>query len=156
MPNSSHYDPSEADYEREPRYSRDLSTNDDDEDDLHLLKPDGSVDGEEEEEGEQAQPPPIEWHPAVLMIANIVKKVLSPVVKIVFAPQTQRAVIKSLVVIILVAWIILTSFTAYITFYQRYIPKLAHVEPIYFQYKQENLPQGQVQFRGPNPFAVSL
>lgn len=71
-----------------------------------------------------------------------------------FAPKTQRVMIKSLVVIIVTAWILMTSFTAYLTFYQRYIPKTAHVEPIYFQYTQVELPQGQVQFTGPNPDMV--
>jgi hypothetical protein len=118
------------------------------EEDLELIKQDVAADEEEE------AIPPIEWHPAVLFIANILKKALSPIVKIVFAPQTQKAVIKSLVVIIVVAWIILTSFTAYLTFYQRYIPKTAHIEPIYFQYTPDDLPQGQVQFKGPNPVAV--
>lgn len=146
VPNSSRFDPLERDYEPERRDSRDLLLGDEEEEeDLDLIK------GDEEEE----EPiPPIEWHPAVLVIGNIIKKALSPIVKIVFAPQTQRAVIKSLVVIIVVAWIILTSFTAYLTFYQRYIPKTAHVEPIYFQYTQDYLPQGQVQFKGPNSVAV--
>lgn len=89
------------------------------------------------------------------MIANVLKKLLSPIFRIVFAPQTQRAVIKSLVVVIVVAWILLTSFTAYLTFYQRYIPKTAHVEPIYFQYTQLGTPpQGQIRFTGPNPIMV--
>jgi hypothetical protein len=109
------------------------------------------------EQEEPLPPPPIEWHPAVLMVANILKILLSPAFKIIFAPRTQRAIIKSLVVIIVVAWILLTSFTAYLTFYQRYIPKTAHVEPIYFQYAQlDQPPQGQVQLTGPNPIMVSF
>ena len=137
----------EADYEPERRDSRDLLLDHEEEDEEDTLTK-ATVEGEETE-----AIPPIVWHPAVIMMANIIKKLLSPIMKIVFAPHTQRMVIKSLVVIIVVAWIILTSFTAYLTFYQRYIPKTAHVEPIYFQYTSQDFPQGQVQFRGPNLLA---
>lgn len=99
---------------------------------------------------------PIEWHPAVLFIASTLKKALTPVVKLVFNPKTQRTMIKSLVIIIVLAWILLTSFTAYLTFYQRYIPKTAHVESIYFQYTQTDRPYGQVQLRGPHPTKVNI
>lgn len=143
MPSSSHYDPSEQDYE-ERRTSRDLLL-DDEEDD---------VSKQEVEENIVEEIPPIEWHPVIVMIANGLKTIFSPIFKVVFAPQTQRAMIKSLVVVILVAWILMTSFTAYLTFYQRYIPKTAHVEPIYFQYSNTDLPKGQVQFTGPNPTMV--
>lgn len=99
---------------------------------------------------------PIEWHPAVQFIASTLKKALTPVVKLVFNPKTQRTMIKSLVIIIVLAWILLTSFTAYLTFYQRYIPKTAHVESIYFQYTQTDRPYGQVQLRGPHPTKVNI
>ncbi|KAI9251633.1 putative adipose-regulatory protein-domain-containing protein [Helicostylum pulchrum] len=139
VPSSSRYDPSEQDYE-ERRSSHDL-----------LLEEDTSSLKTTEEEKETEEIPPIEWHPAVLVLANLIRKMFSPIFKIIFAPKTQRVLIKSLVVIIVTAWILMTSFTAYLTFYQRYIPKTAHVEPIYFQYTQVELPQGQVQFTGPNP-----
>ncbi|KAK4517371.1 uncharacterized protein ATC70_000706 [Mucor velutinosus] len=137
VPSSSQYDPEDED----------------DADELDELVIPEKMDGATAEEGEEEEEPlpPIEWHPAVLMVGRFIKTLLSPIVKIVFAPQTQRAIVKSLVIIIVVAWILLTSFTAYLTFYQRYIPKTAHVEPIYFQYLDIERPQGQVHFKGPNP-----
>lgn len=100
----------------------------------------------EEEEGEEEKIRPIEWHPALVITGNLLKKLMSPIFKVLFAPQAQRTFIKTFVVVILVAWILLTSFTAYITFYQRYIPKNAHVEPIYFQYKKDSQPQAFIHF----------
>lgn len=139
MPSSSQYDPEDED----------------DADELdELIIPEKADGASGKEEGEPL--PPIEWHPAVLMIGRFIKTLLSPIVKIVFAPQTQRAIVKSLVIIIVVAWILLTSFTAYLTFYQRYIPKTAHVEPIYFQYTDIERPQGRVYFKGPNPVMVRV
>jgi hypothetical protein len=138
VPSSSQYDPEEEEEE------------DNDEELEELIIP------EKVDEEEQEPLPPIEWHPAVLMVAKFIKMLLSPIVKIVFAPQTQRAIVKSLVILIVVAWIILTSFTAYLTFYQRYIPKTAHIEPIYFQYTDIQRPQGKVYFKGPNPIMVNL
>ncbi|KAG2201340.1 hypothetical protein INT47_001428 [Mucor saturninus] len=143
VPSSSHYDPSEPDYE-ERRASRDPLVDEEEEDEQVISKQ--AVDTVAVEEV-----PPIEWHPALVIVANGLKTIFSPIFKVVFAPQTQRAMIKSLVVVILVAWILMTSFTAYLTFYQRYIPKTAHIEPIYFQYSNTDLPKGQVQFTGPNP-----
>jgi hypothetical protein len=139
VPNSSTYD--EHDYET--RHSHDLLLPDEKEEQDDLVK-----------EKDEEPLPPIEWHPVVLMVAGFIKKLFTPIVKVVFAPRTQRAIIKSLVIIIVVAWVIMTSFTAYLTFYQRYIPKTAHVEPIYFQYTDIERPQGQVQLRGPNPAMV--
>ncbi|KAG1449177.1 hypothetical protein G6F46_000254 [Rhizopus delemar] len=88
----------------------------------------------------------IEWHPALVLTGQAISKLFSPIFKVLFAPQAQRTFVKSFVVIVLVAWVLLTSFTAYVTFYQRYIPKNAHVEPIYFQYEKDIQPQGYVQF----------
>lgn len=145
MPNTSTYDPDEHDYET--RQSHDLLLPDDEEE-----EDDSSVKPEDATTEEPL--PPIEWHPAILMIARFIKKILEPIVKVVFAPRTQRAIIKSLVIIIVVAWVIMTSFTAYLTFYQRYIPKTAHIEPIYFQYTNVERPQGHIEFTGPNPTMV--
>ncbi|CAO0789722.1 unnamed protein product [Mucor circinelloides] len=133
-----------------PSLSQYNPEDEEDVDELDELITPEKIEGATEEEEEEPLPP-IEWHPAVLMVGRFIKTLLSPIVKVVFAPQTQRAVVKSLVIIIVVAWILLTSFTAYLTFYQRYIPKTAHVEPIYFQYTDIERPQGQVYFRGPNP-----
>lgn len=79
------------------------------------------------------------------MTGQVLNRLFSPVLKIIFAPQAQKTFVKSFVLIVLVAWVLLTSFTAYITFYQRYIPKNAHVEPVYFQYDSPK-PQGYVHF----------
>ncbi|KAI8384098.1 putative adipose-regulatory protein-domain-containing protein [Blakeslea trispora] len=101
---------------------------------------------------EQLQTKPIEWHPLIAMMARFFKTLFTPIVKLVFAPKTQKTIVKSLVLTVIIGWILLTSFTAYITFYQRYIPKTAHVEPIYFQYDRENLhPQTTVQLKGSHP-----
>lgn len=145
----------QPDFHVVPSLSQYNPEDEEDVDELDELITPEKIEGATEEEEEEPLPP-IEWHPAVLMVGRFIKTLLSPIVKVVFAPQTQRAVVKSLVIIIVVAWILLTSFTAYLTFYQRYIPKTAHVEPIYFQYTDIERPQGQVYFRGPNPVMVSV
>ncbi|KAI8377169.1 putative adipose-regulatory protein-domain-containing protein [Choanephora cucurbitarum] len=100
---------------------------------------------------EQPQIKPIEWHPVILMMARFVKALCGPIVRLVFAPKTQKTIVQSIVMTIVIGWILLTSFTAYITFYQRYIPKTAHVEPIYFQYDSHLYPQSTIQLKGPHP-----
>ncbi|CEP09357.1 hypothetical protein [Parasitella parasitica] len=134
--------------------------------DLHVVPPSPQYDSrqqndendplreliEPEKANAQVEQPPalIEWHHAIVAVDRFVTTLISPFVKVAFASQTQRAVVNSLVVIIVVAWIILTSFTAYLTFYQRYIPKAAHIEPIYFQYADIEQPRGKVYFSGPD------
>ncbi|SAM05110.1 hypothetical protein [Absidia glauca] len=78
--------------------------------------------------------PPIEWHPAVVALASVVKKLTSPFFRIVFAPKAQRTMIKSAIIMVVFVWILLTSITAYLTFYQQYVPRTVHNEPIFFQY----------------------
>ncbi|KAI8645962.1 putative adipose-regulatory protein-domain-containing protein [Parasitella parasitica] len=131
VPSSSQHDPEQQDDENGPL--------------RELIEPEKG-----NSEVEQSSTP-IEWYPAVAVVGRLIKTLLSPIVKIVFAPRTQRAIIKSLATIIVVVWIFLTSFTAYLTFYQRYIPKTAHIEPIYFQYTNIERPWGKVYFSGPNP-----
>ncbi|KAI7854643.1 putative adipose-regulatory protein-domain-containing protein [Circinella umbellata] len=88
-------------------------------------------------EGDIEELEPVEWSPAMKMIGGIIKKVASPVLRIVFAPQAQRTFIKGTAIVIVLLWVLLTSITAYITFYRQYVPKTAHIEPIYFQYHQQ-------------------
>ncbi|KAI8373075.1 putative adipose-regulatory protein-domain-containing protein [Radiomyces spectabilis] len=75
------------------------------------------------------------WHPAVTMMVDTMKKLLSPFVRILFTPKAQRTMVKMTVTAVLLVWILLTSMAAYLTFYQQYVPRTAHIEPIYFQYE---------------------
>ncbi|KAG1382123.1 hypothetical protein G6F61_002553 [Rhizopus arrhizus] len=70
--------------------------------------------------------------------------ILSPIFKIIFTPSAQRTYIKALASIILIISVLLSSFIAYVSFYRRYIPKRAHIEPIYFHYSKDAFPQGYV------------
>ncbi|ORZ25213.1 putative adipose-regulatory protein-domain-containing protein [Absidia repens] len=98
-------------------------------------------------------PPPIEWHPAVLALGSVVKKLTTPVLRIVFAPKAQRTMIKSAIIMVVFVWILLTSITAYLTFYQQYVPRTVHNEPIFFQYGHVNQrtlvePKGVIDLTG--------
>ncbi|EIE86648.1 hypothetical protein RO3G_11359 [Rhizopus delemar RA 99-880] len=74
--------------------------------------------------------------------------ILSPIFKIIFTPSAQRTYVKALASIILIISVLLSSFIAYVSFYRRYIPKRVHVEPIYFHYSKDALPQGHVYLPG--------
>ncbi|KAI9480614.1 MAG: putative adipose-regulatory protein-domain-containing protein [Benjaminiella poitrasii] len=127
------------------------------EEDLSLLPPLPDADDVDELKDQDESTPSIEWHPAIIVIARLIKNlILLPIFRVIFAPYAQRAFIQSLVIVIGVVWILLTSFTAYLTFYQRYIPKIAHVEPIYFQYHQADLPQGHIHFIDPQRQFVEM
>ena len=90
------------------------------------------------------------------MIGSVIKKVATPVLRIVFAPQAQRTFIKVTAIVIVLLWVLLTSITAYITFYRQYVPKTAHIEPIYFQYhQQQEGPLGVVDLTHGQSYAVS-
>ncbi|KAI8074038.1 putative adipose-regulatory protein-domain-containing protein [Gongronella butleri] len=78
--------------------------------------------------------PPMEWHPALLTVGSLIKQVSLPFLRIAFAPKAQRTMIKSAIIMVVLGWIFLTSITAYLTFYQQYVPRTAHHEPIFFQY----------------------
>lgn len=136
--------PSSSQYSR--RHSLDQYEQEEQEELLRQYNEEQETEKQEPAEEEEQELPPIEWHPAIVFIAKAIKTILAPIFKIVFAPQAQRAMVKTFIIIIVVAWILLTSVTAYITFYQRYIPKNAHIEPIYFQYTGLQQPQGYVQF----------
>ncbi|KAI9278620.1 putative adipose-regulatory protein-domain-containing protein [Phascolomyces articulosus] len=106
----------------------------------------GEGEGEEELE-------PVEWSPAMKFIGNMIKKIATPILRVVFAPQAQRTFIKVTAIVIVLLWILLTSITAYITFYRQYVPKTSHIEPIYFQYhQQQEGPLGIVDLSRGQPF----
>ncbi|KAJ8661207.1 hypothetical protein O0I10_002956 [Lichtheimia ornata] len=91
---------------------------------------------EVEEEDEQ-EPEPFEWPPAVLVVARAVKKMVTPILRVLFAPKAQRTLIKSTAMVIVFLMILTTSIGAYLTFYRQYVPQTAHIEPIFFQYDQQ-------------------
>ncbi|KAI8142057.1 putative adipose-regulatory protein-domain-containing protein [Fennellomyces sp. T-0311] len=109
-------------------------------------------DQHEEEEEEQdlvkaegEEPVPPEWSPAMKMVGRLVKRIVTPILRVVFAPRAQRTLIKTTAMVIVSLWILLTSIAAYITFYRQYVPQTSHIEPIYFQYNhQEQGPLGVV------------
>ncbi|KAI9499264.1 putative adipose-regulatory protein-domain-containing protein [Zychaea mexicana] len=104
--------------------------------------------------GELEEPPPVEWSPAVKMVASGVKRIATPVLRVVFAPRAQRTFIKGTAIVIVLLWILLTSIAAYMTFYRQYIPKTSHTEPIYFQYhQQQEGPLGVVDLAKSQPYA---
>ncbi|ORX62677.1 DUF1226-domain-containing protein [Hesseltinella vesiculosa] len=106
------------------------------------------ADQQQLDELEDEELPPFEWHPLALLLGGAIKQVSLPFLRIVFAPKAQRTMIKSAIIMVVLGWIFLTSITAYLTFYQQYVPRTAHHEPIFFQY-------GHVQSRQsvePNSF----
>lgn len=40
-----------------------------------------------------------------------------------------------------ISWILVTSLAAYILFYNKYVPPITHVQPIWFNYGQDIVPQ---------------
>ncbi|CAO3632426.1 unnamed protein product [Cunninghamella blakesleeana] len=95
----------------------------------------GDIREEEEVEGEEGEElPPLELHPMVIFIGTLIKKITMPFIKVIFAPKAQRTMIKSAIFMVVFVWILLTSITAYLTFYQHYVPRTLHKESIYFQY----------------------
>ncbi|KAI9256218.1 putative adipose-regulatory protein-domain-containing protein [Sporodiniella umbellata] len=100
-------------------------------------------------------------HPVLAMIGQVLQRIFSPILKVFFGPQAQKTFIKSFVLVVLISWVLLTSFTAYLTFYQRYIPKNAHTEPVFFRYDavppQANVLLGpQTVLRNEQAYDVSL
>lgn len=101
--------------------------------------PSTASEGEEEQDfvlEEQANPE-VQWSPAMLFLANAVKTLVTPVLKFVFAPKAQKTLIRTTAIVLVFLWIMLTSVAAYLTFYRQYVPRTAHIEPIYFQYTAE-------------------
>ncbi|KAI9316380.1 putative adipose-regulatory protein-domain-containing protein [Dichotomocladium elegans] len=86
---------------------------------------------EHHEEEEEHIPAP---HPAIVFVFNGIKTILTPILRVLFAPKAQRTIIKSVAVCIALTWVLLTSVAAYLAFYRQYVPQTAHIEPIYFQY----------------------
>ncbi|KAI7898335.1 putative adipose-regulatory protein-domain-containing protein [Cokeromyces recurvatus] len=137
--------PSSSPQYKQNYYEEDLSS-------LPPLPDEDDVDELKELEEEQQHPSHhhvIKWHPIITTIVKLINNlILLPIFRVLFAPYAQQTVVQSLVLAFGIAWILLTSFTAYLTFYQRYIPQLAHIEPIYFQYPDASFhtPQGHVHF----------
>ncbi|ORY95628.1 putative adipose-regulatory protein-domain-containing protein [Syncephalastrum racemosum] len=112
----------------------------DETDNFHVV-PSTASEGDEERERdfalEEQGNPEVQWSPAMLFLANVVKTIVTPVLKVVFAPKAQKTLIKTTAMVLVFLWIILTSVAAYLTFYRQYVPRTAHIEPIYFQYTAE-------------------
>ena len=85
---------------------------------------------EEEEEKEEVTPP----HPVVVFLFKVLRFMLLPFAKVIFAPAAQRTVVKTTVMAVTISWIISTSIFAYVLFYNRHVPPITHVQPIWFQY----------------------
>lgn len=108
-----------------------------------------------QEEGEQ-EPEPFEWPPAVLVVAKAVKKLVTPILRVLFAPKAQRTLIKSTAMVIVLLMILTTSIGAYLTFYRQYVPQTAHIEPIFFQYDQQvEGPTDRIDLTRGQPYTVS-
>lgn len=96
---------------------------------------------EQEHEKKQQQ---LVLNPVIVKVASTVKRLAMPVLRIVFAPKAQRTLIQTIVITVLLLWVLVTSIAAYLSFYRRYVPRTAHVEPIYFQYVGQNPPTGTI------------
>ncbi|KAI7900841.1 putative adipose-regulatory protein-domain-containing protein [Cokeromyces recurvatus] len=78
--------------------------------------------------------------PVVNFFTKILKTLLLPICKILFAPAAQRTFVKTTVLFVSISWIIVTSLIAYVMFYQQYIPPIMHVQPIWFNYQKAQGP----------------
>jgi hypothetical protein len=70
----------------------------------------------------------------VSFITKALKFMLMPILKVIFAPTAQKAFVKTAMMGMTVSLILMTSLVAYVTFYKYYVPPIAHVNPIWFQY----------------------
>lgn len=75
------------------------------------------------------------------------KVILLPFCKIFFAPAAQRTFVKTSVLIVTISWILVTSFVAYILFYNRYVPPITHVQPVFLNYGQHQPPSAMVDIK---------
>ncbi|KAI9026561.1 putative adipose-regulatory protein-domain-containing protein [Phycomyces nitens] len=84
------------------------------------------------------------------MASSLAHRLSIPILRAFFNPTAQLMAIRSMVAIGVMIWIIMTSVTSYITFYQHYMPQQMHIEPVYLQYAP-NLtcinPEGWVDLR---------
>ncbi|CAI2178579.1 15892_t:CDS:2 [Funneliformis geosporum] len=60
--------------------------------------------------------------------------------------KTQRTAVKSIFVFLLVVILVSIAFLAYLGFYMIYVPKIAHVKPIYLQYENDKPPYAIIDF----------
>lgn len=88
------------------------------------------------EEEDDSTPTPT--HPLVSMSYNILRFLLLPFCKILFAPTAQKTFVKTTVMVVTISWIFVTSLFAYILFYNRHVPPITHVQPIWFNYDSVN------------------
>lgn len=85
--------------------------------------------------------PPKPTHPVVAFLFKALKFILLPFCKIFFAPAAQRTFVKTSVLLVTISWILVTSLAAYILFYNNYVPPITHVQPVWFNYGQDIVPQ---------------
>ncbi|SAL96315.1 hypothetical protein [Absidia glauca] len=112
-----------------------------------------NVNGKTDTSNSAAELPPIEWHPHALAFFGFIKRLATPVCRVVFAPKAQRTMIKSAITIVVFVWILLTSIAAYLTFYHHYVPQTLHSQPIFFQYghidqRNQVAPKGIIDLTG--------
>jgi len=62
------------------------------------------------------------------------------------SPKTQRTAVKSIFITGSAVVLVLVAFLAYWSFYMIYIPKIAHVKPVYLQYQKESSPYALIDF----------
>lgn len=84
------------------------------------------------EEDDATPSPP---HPLVSMLYKTLRFLLLPFCKIIFAPTAQKTFVKTTVMVVTISWIFVTSLFAYILFYNRHVPPITHVQPIWFNYQ---------------------
>ncbi len=90
-------------------------------------------------QGNVEEEPPAPPHPIVVLLFKLIRFMLLPICKILFAPAAQKTFVKTTVMVITLSWIIFTSLFAYILFYNRYVPPITHVQPIWFHYTTSEL-----------------
>lgn len=90
---------------------------------------------------EQMHRPP---NPVIVFFFKAIKLLLLPFCKIFFAPTAQRTFVKTTVMALTVSYIVATSMIAYILFYNKYVPPITHVQPIWFHYTTTQGPQAIV------------
>lgn len=97
------------------------------------------------------------------MLVEIISFFLSPFISIfgpyinrvtdsITSPKTQRTAVKSIFITGAAIILVSIAFTAYLGFYMIYIPKIAHVKPIYLQYQKESSPYAIVDFTENNRY----
>ncbi|GAN01592.1 seipin isoform X3 [Mucor ambiguus] len=86
-------------------------------------------------------------HPILMLLFRVMKFIMLPFCKILFAPAAQKTFVKTTVMVVTISWIVVTSIVAYIMFYNQYVPPITHVQPIWFHYKALQGPTAWVDIR---------